>query len=97
MPISQGVIDLSSLVSETELASILESRFSPIENPQFRCLEFPLNNVAEITIEHDRGYIPEYQLRNEQGKLVEVPVNHIDENTLTICSVIPVTGTLYIY
>ncbi|CAL9980288.1 hypothetical protein MYOV011v1_p0190 [Vibrio phage 6E35.1a] len=90
MPISQGSINLGELVTRSEM-------MSELANTKFRSLEFEVDGVTELTVEHHRGYIPEYQLRNEDGRLVEVPVEHIDKNTLTICSVLPVTGTLYIY
>jgi len=88
MPISQGCVDLSGLVTQEDLAEAIAAS---------KCIEFELNNVYEITIAHGRGYIPAYQLRNENGRLVEVPITHIDKNNLTIYSVLPITGTLYIY
>ncbi len=97
MPISQGSINLGNLVTRSEMNAELDGRLADFEATEFRCKEFELVNVTDITIDHERGYIPEYQLRNTDGVRISIAARHIDEQSLTISSVLPITGTLYVY
>ncbi|CAL9980002.1 hypothetical protein VPHD484_0012 [Vibrio phage D484] len=97
MPISQGSVNLGNLVTRSEMNDEIERRVAPFNLSEFKCKEFELVNVVDITIDHERGYIPDYQLRDSDGCRISIAARHIDDQTLTISSVLPITGTLYVY
>ena len=93
---SAGLVD--------SLRSDVESGYSPVshEHPEYENqfiapVEVAIPLMDTFTHTHNRGYKPEIAVFNSEGQQCYPALRHVDNNTFTIKSFVPMSGTLIIY